>query len=216
MIKPLKWYDNMITKKQLKILEVFRENIFREYSYKEIGQRAKEKSNNTLQKAIRQFLKEKIVIEKKVGTSKLYSINTENEKVYDYLALLKFEGLPKEVAYSIKELIKEIEEYTLFYSLVIFGSYADGKYTNKSDLDVCILIPEKSLEKDIKIALNMASNKSLLKLDPYIFTLDEFLQMLKDKSENLGKQIARKHKAIQNINIFYKFVKKGMENGFKY
>lgn len=206
----------MITKKQLKILEAFKENIFRESSYKEVGQRSKEKSNNTLQKAIRQFLKEKLIIEKKVGTSKLYSINIENEKVYDYLSLLKFEGLPKEVEYSIKELREEIEKYTLFYSLVIFGSYADGKYTNKSDLDVCILIPEKALEKDMKIALNISSNKSLLKLDPYIFTLDEFLQMLKDKSENLGKQIARKNKAIQNINIFYKFVKKGMENGFKY
>ena len=49
-----------------------------------------------------------------------------------------------------------------------------------------------------------------------MFTLDEFLQMLKSPSENLGKQIARKHKAIQNINIFYKFIERGMENGFKY
>ena len=206
----------MITKKQLKILEIFRENIFKEYSYKEVGQRAKEKSNNYLQKAIKQFLKEKLIIEKKVGTSKLYSINLENESVYDYLSLLKFEGLPTTVESSVKRLKEEIEKYTLFYSLVLFGSYVDNKYTKNSDLDVCILISDKSQKNSIKIAVNTASNSSILDLDVHIFTFEEFMSMLKDESENLGKQIARKNRAAHNINIFYKFIKRGIDNGFKY
>jgi hypothetical protein len=41
------------------------------------------------------------------------------------------------------------------------------------------------------------------------------LQMLKDKHENLGKQIAYKHIAVQNPEIFYSMIKEGIEDGFK-
>jgi hypothetical protein len=40
--------------------------------------------------------------------------------------------------------------------------------------------------------------------------------MLKDKRENLGKQIAAKHIAVQNSAIFYSIVQEGVNNGFKF
>jgi len=39
--------------------------------------------------------------------------------------------------------------------------------------------------------------------------------MLKDKYENLGKQIAYKHIVIQNPEIFYSIISEGINNGFK-
>jgi len=39
--------------------------------------------------------------------------------------------------------------------------------------------------------------------------------MLKADNENLGKQIARKHLAIYNSNIFYSLLKKGIKDGFR-
>jgi len=40
-------------------------------------------------------------------------------------------------------------------------------------------------------------------------------EMLKNKEENLGKQIARKHLAVYNHRIFYEIIKEGMKHGFR-
>ena len=39
-----------------------------------------------------------------------YKLNTKNEAVYDYLELIKYEGLPKTVQYCIEAIKKEINE----------------------------------------------------------------------------------------------------------
>lgn len=205
----------MLTKKQLKIFGIFAENTFKEYSFKELKKSSKEKSNSVMQDAIKKFLNENLILEKKIGTSKLYSINHKNKTVYNYLSLFINGELPKEVLSSLIILKKEIEKYTFFYSLIMFGSYADSKFTKKSDLDVAIIIPDKKTRKNIEIAINSAGNKSLINLDAHIITTDEFLEMLKANYENLGKEIARKNIPVHNINIFYKIINKGIENGFK-
>ncbi len=214
-INPINWYK-MLTKKQLKLLKPFLANIYKEYGQREIGRLAQERSNNALQLALNQFEKESIIISRKVGTSKLYKIKLDNDLSYDYLALLKYEDFPKAVSLSIERLKEQIEKYTLFYSLVIFGSYATGKQHKESDLDVAIIIPDKKQENNMKIAENMAKSSLLLPLHVQIITFDEMLEMLINKQENVGKEIARKHRAVHNINIFYKIIKRAIENGFNY
>lgn len=206
----------MLTKKQITILEPFLVNVFAEHGQRELGRLAKKRSNNSIQRALTEFEKENIVTFNKVGTSKRYKINLDNEKSYDYLTLLQNEKLTKVVRQSIEILKKEIEKHTLFYSLVIFGSYVVGKQNKDSDLDIAIFIPDKNQENNIKIAGNMVKNKSLLNLDIQIITFDEMVEMLVNKHPNLGKEIARKHMAIHNVNIFYKIVRRAIENGFTY
>jgi hypothetical protein len=40
------------------------------------------------------------------------------------------------------------------------------------------------------------------------------IEMLTNDEENLGKQIARKHLAVHNHQIFYDIVKEGVKRGF--
>jgi len=207
----------MLTKKQIMLLKPFQgANILKEYGVRELARAANEKSNNAVQIALRQFLKENIVVERKQGTSRLYKINLLNDLSYIYVDLIKYEELSKEVVYSIEVLKKEIEKYTFFYSLVIFGSHAIGKQTKKSDLDIAVFIPDKSLESNIKIASNTVKTSTLLPLHIEIITNDEFFEMLINKETNVGKEIAKKHRAVHNTNIFYKIIKKALDNGFKY
>lgn len=206
----------MLTKKQIMLLKPFQLNIFQEYSFKDISKITGEKSNNALQIAIQQFIEEGLVSWRKIGNSKLYKMKIENELCYDYLTLIRYESLTPEVKSSVNALKKEIEKYTFFYSLVIFGSYAVGKQTKKSDLDIALIIPDKIQEKNMEIAVNMALNNSIIPLHVEIITSDDFFEMLVNKQENVGKEIARKHRSIHNINIFYKIVKKAIDNGFKY
>jgi len=205
----------MLTKKQLKILNLFSKNIFREYSYKEIKELSKEKSNSIIQDSIKAFLKEELITERKIGTSKLYLINHNNNKVYSYFEIFNRETLPKQVLNSVKGLEETLDKHTFFYSIVIFGSYSIGEQKKNSDLDIAIFIEQEDKRKIAEVVFKSMETKSLYKIDGHAITKDEFLEMLKVEYENLGKEIARKHLIIHNPIIFYSLIKEGIKHGFK-
>jgi len=204
----------MITKKQLKIFGLFGKNTFKEYTFKELKELSKEKSNSILQNAISEFLKEELIIERKIGTSKLYKINHENNKVHDYLKIYNQEKMTKVIRNDIKLIKEAINKEEQFYALVIFGSHARKNSSEKSDLDIAIFIKDKTEKNKIKIALNSASNKTILDIDPHIITESEFQEMLKADYENLGKEIAKTNLPIYNSTIFYNLIIRGLKNGF--
>ena len=205
----------MLTKKQFKILSIFQKNIFREYTYKEIKEQSKENSNSVVQDAIKAFLKEEIITERAIGTSKLYIINHKNEKACLYFEILNKESLPKQILDTIKELGNTLDKHTFFYSIVLFGSYASGEQKKNSDLDVAVFIEQEDSRKIVEAVFKSMELKSFVKVDGHVITKDEFLEMLEVDYENLGKEIARKHLTMRNASIFYSLLKEGIRHGFK-
>jgi len=205
----------MITSKQLKIFQVFAKNPFAEYTLKQIKELSKEKSNNALSIAMKQYRKENLLNEQKVGKSVLYTLNFNNDVIFYYIALSNHSRLNKLAHKTIKMIKKSIEKHTTFYTLVVFGSYAVQEQKKESDLDIAVLIETENLRKEIQRALDSVELKSVLKLDEHIITKDEFLEMLRVEEENLGKQIARKHLTICNHQIFYAIMQEGIKNGFR-
>lgn len=208
-----KYGIQMITKKQLEIFGQFAGNIFKEYTLKELKEAAGERSNNAMTLAIKGFKKEQMVKERIIGRSKLYRLNLKNSLVPEYLALAGTERLPERARSAISLVREEVEAYTPFCSIIVFGTYAEGKQSKSSDLDLAVLV-EKD-KKKIQMALKAAEDKSLLKLDTHAISRKEFLEMLKADEENLGKQIARKHIAVHNPGIFYSLLQQGAKNGFR-
>ena len=190
-------------------------NIFKEYTFNEIKKYSKEKSNSLLQNAIKAFIKEDILKERKINNSKLYYINHDNKLVYYYFNLLTQKFLLSQVKKVISILENELNKHTFFYSIAIFGSYVSSEQKNNSDLDIAIFIEDENKKKIAEAVINSVKNKSLLKIDAHIITKNEFLEMLKDEKANLGKEIARKHLITTNSEIFYSMLKKGVENGFR-
>lgn len=205
----------MITPKQLKIFEVLAKKPFIEYTRKQIKKDSKEKSNNTLASAINQLKKEEVLIEKKIGKSGLLTLNLSNSLTYYYIALCNNNKLPLLAEQAIKTLKDEMEENTHFYSIVIFGSYAVEKQNKNSDLDIAIFIENKEQRKNIEASVNSAKLRMVIETDIHIIPTSEMIEMLTDKQENLGKQIARKHLAVYNHQIFYEIIKEGMKHGFR-
>jgi len=205
----------MLTSKQLKIFSTFAWNPYKEYSYRELKESVKEKSNSVVQNAVSAFLKEKLILDKKIGTTKLYKANHDNNKIYDYFSLSIEKQLPKLVRLTLRIIKEEVEKCGYFYSIVIFGSYANKTQKKDSDLDIAVFIQEEKDRKDFEIALRSAERLALPKLDLHTITKSEFLEMLTNDEENLGKEIARKHLIIHNPNIFYSMIKEGIKHGFK-
>mgnify|MGYP001578608154 FL=1 len=204
----------MLTPKQIKIFEAFLRKPYKELTYKEIKNYSKEKSNSIIQKAVVKFLAEELVKKREVGNIILYAINLDNSTVFSYFEILIKDKSHNLVKNSLK-IIREELSNTEFISLVIFGSYAEGKQKEKSDLDIAIFVNSIEDKKNCELSMESAELKSILKIDVQVITKVEMLQMLKDKRENLGKQIAYKHLAIQNPIIFYSILQEGINNGFK-
>ena len=205
----------MLTLKQIELFSLFIQDPYREYSFKEFRLFSKVKSTNFVQYSIKQFKQDDLVIEKKIGTSKLYSLNFNNEMIYTYLSFLNKDRLNENVLKILDDLKTQLEKYEFFYSVVIFGSYANKTNSKKSDLDIAIIIPEKSSENRIIAVINAIKRRSLLGVDAHIITQDNLLDMLKADYENLGKEIARKNLPIINPSIFFKIIKRGVDNGFR-
>ena len=206
----------MLTKKQLQLFNIFQKNKFNELSFKELKRLSKEKSNSLIQNAISSFLKERLITEKIIGTSKLYTINHENKKAYLYFEIINHENLPKEILKSVKALEDSLDKHTFFYSIIIFGSYAAGEQKKNSDLDIAVFIEEEEKRKIIEAVFKSMELKSIIKIHGQVFTKNEFLEMLKVDYENVGKEIARKHLIIHNSAIFYSILKEGVRHGFKF
>lgn len=204
----------MLTPKQIRIFEAFLRKPFKEMTYKEIKEHSKEKSNSIIQKAISKFLAEELVKKKKVGNIILYTADLQNTNVFAYFDILIKDKTAAIVKNSLR-IIREELSGTEFLSIVIFGSYAEGKQKEKSDLDIAVFVNSAKDKKNCALSMKSAELKSLLKIDAHVITKEDLLQMLKDKHENLGKQIACKHLAVQNQMIFYSILQEAIDNGFK-
>ena len=194
----------MLTKKQIQLLSILKP--FREYTRKQIKEISKESSNNLLQIALKNLKENSIIKEKKVGKSSLFSLELNN-LTKTYLALANQESLTKQTKQTTNILTDEIEKYTSFYSIVIFGSYAENKQRKDSDSDIAIIIKDKTQKTNMKLAINSTTQKSLQKLDIHPITKNEFKEMLDQQEENLAKQILENHRVINNPNIFYSLIK---------
>ncbi len=204
----------MLTQKQLKIFTTFANFPFRELSRQEVKGLSKEKSNNALSLAFIQFKKENLLIEKKVGKSSLFSLNLKNDATYYYLALSNEKKLKITIKPIIEDIKNEVRKTTPFFSIALFGSYVTGKIKDNSDLDIVICIENNDQLKEIQRNIKTAELKSIIELDTHIITRDDFVEMLSNDEENLGKQIAKKHLVIHNHQLFYDLIREGVQNGF--
>jgi len=197
----------MLTPKELEIFNVFSGNIFRELTLKEIKQLSKQKSNNAVQIALNKFIKEELIKEKKVGNNRLISVNTKNDLIFNYFEIYSNNKLQNLGNRLIPKIIKNIKEKLdinhSFYSIIIFGSYANDTYSSNSDLDILILVKDKKEVNKIERIINDEKILSSVEIDSYVITLDELIRMLSNNENNLGKEITIKNLPITNSRIFY-------------
>lgn len=133
-----------------------------------------------------------------IGKSKVIRINLNNKIITSYLAISSYEEkkefLKKHII--IKKIAEELETTDI---VLLFGSYAKGKETEKSDLDLLII------NKTGKKTLFFSKYELLFKktINPIFITTTEFKNMLKDKEENVGKQAVKNHIVLNNPEDFW-------------
>jgi len=151
-----------------------------------------------------QRMKDLLIIEP-IGKSKILKINTSNPVVKAHLIVASDEEIKDYLAKQ--PLIKKISsELGVKDIVVLFGSYAKGKDTEKSDIDILII------NQDGKKSISFSKYELLYKkkINPIFITRKEFKKMLKDKEENVGKQALKNHIILNNPEKFWGCVLNGI------
>lgn len=199
-----------ITKNELKIMDLFRNDIFLKTSIRELTKKLKSKSYQRIHEAVAELVKKNILSSQKIGSTNLISLNLSREAILLASFLDEKEGNKMTNCQKILA-IKEITDYLI----LVTGSYAKGKQTKTSDMDLVIIIPDK---EDVVSVQKLVENKTMLFVPPihlYVFRKKDFIEMLKDKSGNYGKEIVKNRVMLKNAQIFYELVSEAIDNGYK-
>jgi len=202
-------------KKNYKILDMFAGNPTRGYLLKEVKDYINTKSESYTYNSLNSFVKENVLIKEKKGGVCTYRI-ADSSKAISYLSMASeykaWNSNNKIPIDCINELAKKSK--TCFFVLLVTGSYAKGKQSSKSDLDVVLIVPGDV--KKIIARLKQFCELNIPQIHLYVFTNTEFKQMLLDDKYNYGKEIAKNNLIFYGAEIYYKIMFEVMKNGFNY
>jgi predicted nucleotidyltransferase len=143
-----------------------------------------------------------LIVKTKAGKATLVQLNKQNPLTKHYLIISSKEE--KDEYLKKQPLIKKIgDELPLGrYTVILFGSYAKGTQTAKSDVDI-LVINEKGERKP-----DFSRYETIFKvrINPIYVTLDEFRTMLKEAEENVGKQALKNHIILYSPELFWNLV----------
>jgi predicted nucleotidyltransferase len=176
-----------INKNSLKIIEILKEG--RAY-FNEIYEKTKIKSKNNLLKNLNLLTTSKILTKEENKSNTFYSINYSNNLTIAVLNLInknKFEKLPFEIKKSISECSLIIKPRIA----ILFGSYAKGNYTNKSDIDLLFfdtLKEQKEKIKDISKTYGVKLNITLMNLKELNLKSESLMHIFKTGYPLIGEE----------------------------
>ncbi len=184
---------------KLGIIGLFRGNYFNQFHIREMAKLIG-KSHVSLLPHLKSFEKDKILLSKYVGRSRVYSLNLENNQVREFLSLSEkketLKLLNKE--FFIKKLYDEFLSLNLNGCLILFGSYANLTHTKESDIDLLYIGEiEESEKKKIK-DFGKAYSKEIHLTS---ISLNQFKEQL-SKQGALIKEIVGNHIILYNHDIF--------------
>ena len=200
----------IMNKNELKIMELFRKELFLKISIRELMNKIESKSYQRVYEAVKELVKKNVLISEKVGNVNLISLNVSRESIL-LLSFLDEKEATKIINYSKILDIKEISDYLI----LITGSYAKGNFNKKSDMDLLIIVPDKVVVVSIQKLVENLTMLFVPSVHLYVFRKKDFIEMLKDKKENYGKEIAKNKIILKNAQRFYELVKEAVENGYK-
>ena len=200
-----------IHKEELKIINLFRKNIFAEFTLLEIMGELKKKSYNWTYKAISKLGKEILEV-RKAGNTTLVKLSL-NQNAITYLSFLDLKEANERNLPIIYQLSASISNKTHFFILLVVGSYAKWTETKNSDLDIVIITEME--KKEIMPYINEATRFSEIETDVHVFSPQQFMQMLLEDDENFGKEIFRKHIIFYGTEAYYRIIMEAKKNGLQ-
>ncbi len=168
----------ILNKTELRILEEFLKDYGTRLTGSQIA-RKKELNQKTVSNKLKNWEKQGYLKSKTQGRNKLYYLNLEDkEKLKHFLTMIEHQRTME--FYNKNPMVKEIVSQIQGDIVVIFGSYAKGKQTKESDLDMFIVgeynkkrIRELSERMQTEINVKQYTRKKFEEMD---YLLEEIMK----------------------------------------
>ena len=201
-------------KEEHTLLIPFIKEPWKKRTFREIKKLCHKTSDSYVYTILKKYVKEGILSEESIGNIILYSLNLAEITTQLDAGFIaenigwKSRQLPFDVIYDV---IKKIP--TPYYTFIITGSYAKNKQTQDSDLDIVIIVDNKSDTQHIYAQIHFICDLSIPKGHPYVFKKSEFLEMLTNNEFNYGKEIAKNNLILHGASEYYTILNEAMQNG---
>jgi predicted nucleotidyltransferase len=146
------------TRTAWKILLVLAEAPGKAVSRKDI-QKLTKLGNKFLSKSLILLEKFNIILQSKIGKAYYYKLNLNNPFIPEIIEIIQTEkketnNLDFFIANILREFAYEILNINIknIHGLILFGSYAKRTYNANSDIDVAVILNEKSPDDELMIA----------------------------------------------------------------
>lgn len=153
-------------------------------------------------KAVTKFLlllnKFDIISLNKIGKTYYYKLNLSNDFVIQLLETIQLEkkklnNVDFVILNLLREFVYELTNVNLdnLNKVILFGSYAKRTYTSKSDIDVAIVLKEKSTSDELLIAelIGKLNKRFKKEIQPHYYVQKEFNEL--QKKDRLMQEITR-------------------------
>lgn len=178
-------------KSQIKILRLLIHNENQEYYLDEIA-RLTGVSCGTIYPALKELLETRIIIQRKIGRSPLYKINKSHLLFQKIKELIDFEK--KSLISVAEEFVSSLPKKTVT-AVILFGSVARGKFTEKSDIDILLIYKNKKEGGKVEKIIDILLDKYDVHVVPLFLTNKEVQERIK-KFDNLITTIINEGKLI--------------------
>jgi len=134
----------------------------------------------------------KLIKQKKAGNQINYFLDYSKEELTPSLNTVeysRFNKLPAKVRLSVNDFLKELEAKPII--TVIFGSYARGTYTKKSDIDILLVFQKIEDPKQIENIAKKISMKTNTQLNPVYLGYQEFKESFHNPTKEFFKKLKK-------------------------
>jgi len=186
---------------ELKIVGLLMRNRGKKFTINEIALNLGE-FYSFVHRIVNKLSDEDVISMEKAGRSYLCSLNLDSEKMRALVQLSEIERkneISKELGLVLDDFISSVRGKNL-YAAVLFGSYAKGTATKKSDIDI-LLVCMPGLKAD-KAAKDIYA-KYGREISPVIMSPDDFR---KQKDDFLIKDIVKNHYVLCGAEKFVNMV----------
>ncbi|SRR3989344_2157871 len=203
----------MITK-EYTILEPFAREPWRELTFREVKRLSHNKSDNYVHVSLKRLVEKKILRDKRIGNSIAYSLNNSVFALNTVGFIAEHSStIQKDIPWkNIQKILDKLK--TAFFIFIITGSYAKGKQKETSDVDIVIICDDRQNPTAIISQIKLEAELMAPEFHPYVFTQAQFYEMLTNKEENYGKEIARNNLIISGGKEYYSIVLEAIRHGF--
>lgn len=193
-----------VTMLEMRVIVFFLANAGESFGIRELSRRMNV-DYKMVHTAVQKLSKKGVLLKKRQANLDLCSLNIKGDLSLIYYGELlranNFLQTHKEIISFFNTVREKVK--TIFYSLIVFGSFAKGTETAHSDLDLLIIAQSRDAGEEIERVIN--SEAILLKTKVHVILLAEtdFIAGLKEKKISIATEALKNHLIIAGVEGFY-------------